>query len=152
MTEAVDFRKLLDVQADTIHAPKALPQGLYFGNIKSFKTDVSQNKNTPFVRFEYAITHADESIDPKDLLQEDGTPIELHKKNLRSDFYLTEDAKFRLVKFLDEIGLNTKGRLLSELLPETQGMAVQLDVIAKANRNDPEAPWYNEVAKVTGVK
>lgn len=146
MNDTVDFRKLLDVQADTIQPPKALPTGNYFGNIKSFETGQSSEKQTPFIRFHFTLTHASPDIEESEL-----EGIDLAKKNLRTDFYLTDDSKYRIVQFLESVGLNIKGRTVSELLPETQGLPVQIAVTQRFNKKDPSAPPFNEVAKVTGA-
>lgn len=137
---SVDFRSLLSAPADSFEAPKALPPGSYSGRIKSHEFGESAQKKTPYVRFHLAVTNAID-VDPSEL-----SGIDLSKKSLRVDFYLTTDAAYRLRSFLDGCGISTKGRSLGECIPETSGASVIMEVTQRKTEKDT----YNDVKDIKG--
>lgn len=142
----VDFSQLLSTPTDEIKRPPALPAGNYNGTITKYEFKESNEKKTPFVQFTFRVDSAGEGIEPADL-----EGIDLSKKTLRRDFYLTEDAMWRLKEFLDSFDFPTAGRSLGEVIPDTLNQPVLLDVVQQAAR-DPMDPPFNNVNKVVGVK
>lgn len=141
----VDFSKLLSIKADDIQRPKPLPAGSYYGIIKKFKFDETRQKKTAYVRFEIAITSAGVDIAPEDL-----EGIDLGKKQMYKDFYLTDDSFYRLTDFIASCGIPTAGRDLNSMIPDLLEQPVMLDVTQRANPEDMSAPPFNDVGKVVG--
>lgn len=141
-TEMMD---LLRKPMNEIERPKLLPAGTYYGIIKSHELGKSTQKKTPFVRFHVALTGAGEDVD-QELLE----GIELAKKILRRDFFLTEDALFRVKDFLASLGIEVEGRSLGECIPEAIGQSVMLTVRHRPieGRDEPMA----EVSDMVGAE
>lgn len=140
---AVDFGQLLNVPADDIKAPPTLPAGLYRGFVKSTDFGTSKNKGTPYVRFNLAFTEATEGVDQDAL-----TEVDLSKVTKTFDFFITEDARYRLKDFLVGLGIQSAGRQLSEMVPEAVGENVLINIVHDLNRDDPEKPPYARVSDV----
>jgi len=142
---ADDFRSLLSKPMDEIERPKPWPAGTYYGSITDHKFDVSAQKRTPYVRFTIQASSAGDNIDPSDL-----EGIDLSKKPLRKDYYLTEDALYRVKAMLESIGITTEGRALGECIPETRNAQVMFEV---TQRNSPDGrEIYNDVGDLVGVE
>lgn len=141
----VDFSKLLAKKADDAKPPVALPSGTYHGFIKGHTFDKSREKQTPYVKFDLALTSAGDDVDPDDL-----TEIELSKKALSVSFYLTESSDYRLTEFLKSLGIKTEGRSFGELIPETINASVLIPVSQRIDKNDPTR-LFNDVGDVKGA-
>lgn len=135
-----NFSDLLSKPLDDVARPPALPAGTYYGAIKNYELLESSEKKTPFVRFNCSISHAGDEVDPSDLVG-----IDLNKKSLRVDFYLTPDAEWRLKEFLEALGFDTKGRTFASILPDTVNSPIMMDVISRPNTRTPTDPPFNEV-------
>lgn len=94
-----DFNKLLDADPSQFERPPTIPEGEYLMLIKGKEFGQSDKKKTPFVRFHYQIMSPLESV-PEEALAD----IDLSKAKPRDDFYLTEDAMFRLREFFEFCG------------------------------------------------
>lgn len=112
-----DFDALLSKNADDIERPVPVPQGSYVFTVLKHKFDNSTKKGTPYVEFECQATAPLDDVDEEEL-REYGDLGQKQPK-LRNTFYLTEDALFRLTDFLEHLGLDTAGRTLAELIPES---------------------------------
>jgi hypothetical protein len=142
---AVNFRSLLSVKADDVKAPSPLPEGTYHGNIDRYEFGESQNKKTPYIRYTVKLHSSGE-----DVAQEDLEGIELSSRKLTQDFYLTTDALYRLKDFIASLGIQTEGRTLEELIPETVNMSVVAYVIQRMNPEKPEEPPRNNIRSLKG--
>lgn len=135
-----DFQSILDTKVDDAEAPKPLPEGTYLGIIDSYEFGESSQKKTPYCRVWCKPTEAMDDVDQEALdavlAQVDQ---DLTKRRLREDFYLTENAMFRLREFLENhVQLETSGRPFSEVIPEMQGQQVKFRVAHEIPRNaDP---------------
>lgn len=141
-----DFSQLLSKPLDEVKRPPSLPAGIYYGTVHRYEVGESQNKKTPYVRFLFNLTFAGQDIDPKDL---DG--VDLSKKSLRRDFYITPDAEYRLKEFLESMKITTKGRTFQSTLPDSIGQAVKLEVVQRINKDAPTEPPFNEVKDCAGA-
>ncbi len=141
----VDFSALLNKPLDDIKRPPALPAGTYYGRVNKFEFDKSSEKKTPFLRLHLTITSAGDDVSPDDLKE-----IDLSKKQLRKDFYITPDAEYRIKEFLESCSIPTAGRSLGEAIPDCMNASVMIEVLLRPNRNDPEAPPNNEVGNLKG--
>lgn len=141
---AVDFKALLSKPSDQIERPKPLPAGTYQGIVKSYKFDESKEKKTPFIRFELGILAAGEDVDPSALVG-----MDMSKKGLRKDFYLTDDAIYRLDEFVSSIDKYKGPKSLAERVPDTLNAQVLIYVTQRNSQDGTEV--YNDVGNVKGM-
>lgn len=118
-----DFSALLKKPAGEAKRPPVLPVGDYQGVIRSHEVGDSNRNHTPYVRFGIVLTEWPESIDPADR-----PDIELNKRQMRRDFFLTEDSLWRLDEFIRSCGVDPAGRMYEEVLPELVGQPVTAQV------------------------
>lgn len=132
-----DFNALLDADPTSFERPPTLPEGEYLAVIKGSEFGKSAQKQTPYVRFHYSILQALESV-PQEALAD----VDLGKAKMRDDFYITEDAMFRLREFfeiIDAVESNTR-----ESVNAAIGKNVVITVGHSPNRNDP-TKFYAEI-------
>lgn len=148
---AVDFSNLLKRPMGTALKPAVLPVGDYPGIIKKYEYgDQNQNK-TPYLRLQVAPLDWPQNIQESEKGQTgpDGTfhPTDLSKRTLRKDFYLTDDAMWRLEDLLKSCGL-TDGDYDS-LIPQLVGKNVTIAINQYVSQKSGELG--NDVAGLTGV-
>lgn len=142
----VDFKKLLSEPVnEEAKRPPSLPAGTYYGTITKHEVGESANKKTPYIRFFVQLTTAGEEHDPESL-----AGVDLMKRQMRRDYYLTEDALYRLHEVMSSCDVSVVGRSLGESLPEMQGKDVIVTVNARPNKDDPTQPPYNEIVDMKG--
>jgi hypothetical protein len=150
----VNFKHLLARPAGQAERPKALPAGDYPGIIAKFEQGESSQKKTPYVRFLTNITGWPDTVEEEDrvLHKPDGTtsPIDLSKKQQKVDYYLTDDALWRLDEFIRSAGLETAGKSYEEIIPECVGVHVTLAITQENNDTGDEVVTYNKVGKMVG--
>lgn len=137
-----DFTSLLNKPSGQAKKPQALPVADFPGVIKGYELGESREKKTPYVRFNLGLTDWPDGVDP--VLKDDGTPIDLSNRQLRRDFYLTPDAEWRFDEFLKALIPNSEGQTYADLLPQTTGAAVLVEVRQYMNTQTNEIG--NEVA------
>ena len=143
-----DFSTLLRKPAGEAKKPPALPAGDYPAVIKSHEVG-DQNKNrTPYVRFHVGLTGFPDSVSDDERKGADGSPIDLSKKQLRRDYFLTEDALWRLDEFIRSCGVESNGRSYEEVLPELVGASVLAEVQQYMNQSNNEIG--NQIGKLVG--
>lgn len=143
----MDLRSLLDVDVSEVKRPPTWPAGPYHGFIEKYEPGESREKKTPFIRVFLKVQSADESI-PVDMLKDgEGVPFDLSKRQLRIDYYLTEDSKYRLVEMIQAIGVDTEGKKLSACLPEIVGKPVLIQVGLRSINDGKDL--MNEVQSIT---
>ena len=102
-----DVSSLLRPSAKSTLPPPVIPADVYPGIIKSYEITSSSNGN-PILRLPVGLTDWPDSIGMDERVQtaEDGStiPIDLSRKQLRKDFFLTPAAYFRLENFLVSLG------------------------------------------------
>lgn len=114
-----DFTSLLSKPVADVKRPEALPAGIYPGVIKGYELG-DQNKNkTPYVRFSLGLTGWPEGAEAIE-------GVDLSHRSLRRDYFLTEDALWRLKDLMESLGI--KAATFADGLPETQGASVQIEV------------------------
>ena len=121
----VDFSALLKKPSGEAKKPEALPEDIYPGIIKSFELGDANKNKTPYVRFHLALNGEGLGEGSYDNLAAAG--IDLAKRQFRRDFYLTEDALWRLDDLLKGLGIEP-GKSYEEALPEAVGKAVQVQI------------------------
>lgn len=113
----VDFTSLLEKRLDDVEAPALLPQGSYIMTIAGYRTGESAKKKTPYVEFDLKISSAMDDVDQEELAKVKN----LQDKTLKTQFYLNEDALFRLKDFCKKTGVPTEGKSFTEILSEIAG-------------------------------
>lgn len=140
-----NFRELLSQKADEVERPKPLASGHYIGTIQNAELGVSRNKQTPFVRFN--IIPSEETQDVPDGAN---AGIDLSKRQLRKDFFITPTALYRLSDMLAAVLGKQQGRSFDQLIPETRGVRVIFQVTQReaqdAEGNVTEV--YNDVGSI----
>lgn len=142
----VNFDNLLSMPMDQIKKPPVKPAGTYHAVIAEYKFGKSAKKGTPFVEFIFTGVNPGEDIDPDQLKDSDGTPIDLGKWRPNHQFYLTQDSAFRLKDFIESLQIKSSGRTLNETIPETKGLPVLLTVSMKATEDG--TGFFNRIESV----
>lgn len=150
---AVNFKELLSTPVTDAERPKPRPAGKYFGTISAFKFDESREQKTPFVRISLKGIQPGPGItaDPAtfDRLQKSGGT---EKWNLNRDYYLTEDAKYRLRELMESCKLKVEGRSFLEVIPELVNQPVAFDVSEESyERKDGETGISNKITEMRGA-
>lgn len=139
-----NLRDLLSRPADGFKAPPPLPAGTYYGTISGTEYGESREKKTPYVRFTVKLMSPGQDIEPSML-----EGIDLSRRDQRVDFFLTEDAVFRLVEFARTCNIAPEGRALSEIIQELgMGAAVKVDVVQVSGK---ENQVYTNVKSIQGA-
>lgn len=141
---APNFSGLLQKPADEIKKPVALPAGTYFGITKSREYGESKEKKTPFVRYTVGVNGPGE--DTKEVVAELG--IDVTKKSLRKDFYITTDSEYRIIEFAKSCQVPTAGRSLGEVIEDTLNQQVMMTVKQRIDGED----IYNDIDKIVGLE
>lgn len=139
---AVDFTKLLSTKADDIQKPKPVPAGTYVFTVLSHRFGESKQKGTPYVEYSVQAMSPGEDVD-QELFTEYGGMEKLTKKKFTYTFWLTEDADYMHLQFLQTLGITTSGRTVGELVPESIGQMFLGTVTHSVNQKNPEFPFVN---------
>lgn len=139
-----DFSTLLKKPAGEAKKPPALPAADYPGVVKSFEYGDNNKNKTPYVRFSIGLTGLAEGVDPSEL-----EGVDLSKRALRRDYYLTDDALWRLDEFIRSCGVEPSGKSYEEIIPALVGAQVMVEVQQYLNQTNNEIG--NQVGKLLGV-
>lgn len=147
-----NFSHLLEVPVNSVKRPPTKPAGTYYGVVMSYKFDESKKERTPFVRFTFGNLQPGSDITPEQLRTVDGEEIDLSKWQPHTDYYLTQNALYRLREFLESLGIPIDGRSFSETIPETKNLPVILTVIQQPSTKPGDESIYNQISEVKGAK
>lgn len=155
----VDFSSIAKQAAGQSKKPPQMPAGSFPGVIKSFEWGDNNKNKTPYVRLMLGFTGfpADlaDSWEEFDNETQKSTSvskgdIDLGKRQMRKDFYMTDDSRYRMDEFLKLMGVNCgtedAPRSYEETLPELIGAAVLVDVEHQLNQQTNST--YTQVGKV----
>ena len=151
-----DFSTLLKKPAGEAKKPPTLPAFDYYGIIKSYEVGDNNRNKTPYVRLQIALTQWPDNM-PDDWSVSDAegkmitytkADVDLSKRQMRRDFYLTEDALWRLDEFIRSCGIDPRGRDYEEIIPELVGQPITVEVQQYLNQNTNEIG--NQVGKTVG--
>lgn len=146
---ATSFSSILDKPASEIEKPKPLPVGTYTCVIKGQpRFDKSSKKQTEFVEFTLQPLAAGEDVDQDDLKAMGG----FTNKTIRATYYLTEDALWRLKKFLledCEIEASDDASF-TQIITETPGKQVRAVIKHTASQDGQSV--YAELAQTIAVE
>ncbi len=149
-----DFTQLLKKPLNEVKKPDLLPAGTYHGSVLNYEILESSQKKTPFVRFNCRITGPGDDVPQELLVGQDGHSIDVATKKTWADFYLTDDAYYRIKECLNSMGISTEDRDLSQTLPETLNQPVLLSIVLTPNRKTPPgAPpeFFNNCDRMSGT-
>lgn len=143
---ALDLSHLLRKPMGNAVKPQALPPGDYSGIIKSFEYGDNNQNKTPYVRFHIGLIDWPEAVS----VNERGS-TDLSKRSLRRDFFLTDDAQWRLEEFLKSAGQAPDGTTtIEEYIPRVVGSRVTVEVQQYVNQKTSEIG--NQVGRVVGAQ
>lgn len=149
------FGSILDKPPSEVERPKPLPAGTYVAMVKGLpRFDKSAKKGTEFVEFTmqliepYQNENGEQDIDADDLAdaltKPSGDTVPLSDRTMRNTYYLTEDALWRLKKFLvDDLGID-EGDSFRPMIDETPGKQCVLSI--KHQASDDGTAVFAQVA------
>lgn len=135
------FRELLSQKTDSVERPKPLADGHYIGEIKTHEFGTSRQKQTPFLRL--ILTPKEETADVPE--GANGT-MELSKRELRKDFFITPASLYRLSDMLDAVLGQEAGRSFDERIPELRNAQVMFAVTSRESEDGTQV--YNDVGTI----
>jgi hypothetical protein len=138
MSASINFRELLSQPTDVVERPRPLAVGHYIGEIKSHEFGTSKQKQTPFVRFIMV-----PSEETSDVAEGANAGIDLSRKEMRKDFYITPASLYRLSDMLDAVLGKQSGVSFDVRIPETRNARVMFKVTQR--QNDDGTETYNDV-------
>jgi hypothetical protein len=124
------FGSILDKPSSEIERPKPLPTGTYQCIVDGQpRMDKSSKKGTEFVEFSLRPMGALDDVNEKDLIAAltsgDGSVKALSDKRIRATYYLTEDALWRLKKFLvNDLQITEGKKKIRQMVSEAQNQQV----------------------------
>jgi hypothetical protein len=121
----VNFNELLQKPAADVKKPPLLNDGIYFGVLKQYQLQESRQKKTPFASFPITLTHAADGVD---LMGDDGQPIDPAGVQKSVDMYLSENAQYRIIELAQNLGIETEGLTLGQVLPQLVGQTVAIEI------------------------
>jgi hypothetical protein len=150
----VNFAHLLSQPAGKSKRPTALPVGDYPGIIKSYEIGDNNKNKTPYVQFAIGLIGWPDGIEEQDIMQEveEGKfePIDLSKRQLRKQFFLTETSRWRLDEFLKTCALEMEDVSYQEIFPQLVGQHVLVEVQQYINQKADDGSTGNQVGKLVG--
>lgn len=152
---AVNFQELLKKPVDSVKKPFVKPVGTYFGTIKEYKFDESSKQKTPYCRFTLtSVTPGpDVTIEQVGEHSAEDVMAGIQKWTPAVDYYLTDNAIYRLKELQESCGIDGTGRGFDETIPELRGKAVQFEVTQRPGESQGgEMVLYNDIGRVSGVK
>ena len=130
------FESILDTPATEVERPKPLPAGTYDAIVKGLpEFGESSQKKTPFARFTLAMQSAGEDVDEEELTSIGG----LDGKSIKSTYYTTPDALYRLTDVLTHMGVIDPdvedGKTVRQALSETPNCSIRITVGHRASED-----------------
>lgn len=144
-----DFSNLLKKPVTSAERPKPKAPGTYFGVITKYELGESQQKKTPFVRIHIGSVSPGPEVD-----QDENTRngIDLTKWVPTKDYFITDDALYRLRELIESCKIPVEGRGFNETLPDLVGKPVQFDAVNNSsNKPGQEATIFTNLGDVTGA-
>jgi hypothetical protein len=147
-----DFTAWLSRPAGKAVRPPPLPVEMYAGKVQSYEYGDNNTNKTPYVRYQLSLTEWPEDVPEEKRVFKDRegneVPINLQRVRLRRDFYLTDDALWRLDEFLRSCDIEPEGHDYGEVCPQAVGCNVTIEVQQYLNRTTNELG--NQVGQVFG--
>lgn len=155
----VDFSSIAKQAAGQAKKPPRMPPGDFPAVVKSFEWGDANKNKTPYVRLNIGFTGFPADL-PEEWEEFDNeaqksvtvkrSDIDLSKRQMRKDFYMTDDSRYRMDEFLKLMGVNCgtpdAPRSYEETLPELVGAQVLAEVQHQLNQQTNET--YTQIGKV----
>lgn len=153
---AANFDSYLDVDVESLEAPKPPPAGHYFAEIKSWKTaerdydKAEGGAKTPVVEISLKITGPDSDIDPDEQSAADAC----NGRVVSYDYQLNDEyGTFKLRELGEKVcNLPVKGLRLSDLLPMLIGQNVRVLMAQRAGKGAREGQFFPQVKGIIGME
>lgn len=148
---AASFSSILDRPSSATEKPKPLPVGTYLAMVKGLPEEgESAQKKTPFVKFTLQFLQAADDVD-QEALVEVLKGKALNEKTTAATFYVTEDAAWRLGKFLDDLGIDDEGGTISyrQRISASPGKQVLIGLKHRASEDGESV--YSEIKSTAPV-
>lgn len=129
-----DFSTLLKKPAGEAKRPPVLPIGDYQGVVRSHEVGDNNRNRTPYVRLGIVLTEWPDNVPAED--RPEG--VDLNKRQLRKDFFLTDESLWRLDEFIRSCGIDPSSRVYEDVLPELVGQPVTVQVQHYMNQQNGE--------------
>jgi len=141
-----NFGAILDTPSSEVERPKPLPVGSYVCVVKGLpRFDKSSKKQTEFVEFTLQPLTAGDDVD-QDALEEMGG---FANRTMRATFYITEDAIWRLKKFLaEDLEIDGEDRTLRQMIDDAPGKQVLVNI---KHRASDDGGIFAEIASTAPV-
>jgi len=141
-----NFGAILDTPSSEVERPKPLPVGSYVCVVKGLpRFDKSSKKQTEFVEFTLQPLTAGDDVD-QDALEEMGG---FSSRTMRATFYITEDAIWRLKKFLaEDLEIDGEDRTLRQMIDDAPGKQVLVNI---KHRASDDGGIFAEIASTAPV-
>lgn len=122
------FQDILSKPAASIEPPKALPVGTYLCIIDGQPEFTKVGKNqTDALKIGFKPVQAQPDVDQEQLqsaLSVNGAVSALADKKINQNYFITENAVFRLKALMEHCGIELGTKPLGELIPELMGKQV----------------------------
>jgi hypothetical protein len=130
------FSSILDRPSNSIEKPKPLPVGTYLAMTKGLpREDKSAKKQTPFVEFSMQLLQAADDVDQEALQAVLGSKA-LNEITMKNTFYLTDDAAWRLQKFLEaDLGIEGGDVSLRQMISSSPGRQCLVSIKHEASQD-----------------
>jgi|ETNvirnome_6_100_1030635.scaffolds.fasta_scaffold00132_23 hypothetical protein len=141
-----DLNDILDTKGSDFKRPPLAPTGTYLCTIQKREFGKSSKKQTPYVRYTYINPIPQDDIEPEDLAD-----IDLSKRTFRDDFYLTEDATYRVREHGEICGVDPD-LSIREIIEEVVAKQVLVSVVQVPSMREGSDDMYNEVRGYAAVE
>jgi len=119
----VDLSQYLNMRAGEAKRPQPLKVGIYKGRVSRYEPGQNNRNNTPYIRI-FVVPYEW----PEGTTQDEIGDTDLSRRQLRKDFYLTEESLYRLDDFLRSCGIVPNGQTYGELMSQVISMDVTFEV------------------------
>jgi hypothetical protein len=153
--ETPNFGSILDRPSEGGKRPPPLPVGTYNTLIKGLpRYGKSDKKGTDFVEFTHQFVQAYDDVSEEDLntalTKPSGEVVKLSDRTIRNTYYLTEDAKWRVERFLKHCGLDEADfESIRQMIDATPGRQVAITI--KHTPSDDGEDLYANIAGTAAV-
>lgn len=149
MADPVDFKALLSKPVLKDRRPPPLPGGHYDGVITNYEYGTSAKKQTPYVRFFARAETPQDDVSPE-ALSEALNGGDITKRQLQTDFYLTDNARFMLKQFLESCGIAMDDTTTYDsVIPQVVNSRVRMELGIRPDKDG--VPAYNDIANMIGL-
>jgi hypothetical protein len=144
----VDFKALLKQRVADVKRPPPMPTGTYKAVVTDIKPGQSRQKKTPLLSFSYRVVEPMADVDAEAL----ALVPKWHGKEMTQDWYLTEDALYRLGEHITKhLGIDIGERTYDEVLPECKMKEVYIHVVQNPSAKPGSDEVYNNISEFSKV-